>query len=180
MDCREEEEYRVSHIPGALHLPFKVLSSSNPHPLANSLQASDTEVVEVLRREVGGAADTEVICYCSVGYRSSVLARYVSLHLPCYSPCSPLLPRRLAGLETDPPLALTPSNLEGSIFTWAAEGRQVASQYGRWKINISVLQLVGEGVHPFSRLWGTLALPRGLWRWPQAGGSEGGEGGEGG
>jgi len=94
VDCREEEEYGVSHIPGAVHLPFK---------------ASDSKVVEVLRREVGEAADTEVICYCSVGYRSSVLAR------------------RLDSLETEPPLAVRPSNLEGSIFTWAAEGRQVGS-----------------------------------------------------
>ena len=32
VDCREEEEYGVSHIPGAVHLPFKVLSPPKPHP----------------------------------------------------------------------------------------------------------------------------------------------------
>ncbi|NND70132.1 MAG: rhodanese-like domain-containing protein [Rhodothermales bacterium] len=63
-----------------------------------------------------------VIAYCSVGYRSSEIAARM----------------KDAGFEDV-------SNLEGSIFRWANEGRPVVTNSGP-----------ATGVHPFSRTWSRL------------------------
>ncbi|QDV36389.1 rhodanese-like domain-containing protein [Tautonia plasticadhaerens] len=81
LDVRAEDEYAVSHLPGAIHVP--------PDAGIEELLASVTE-------------DRPIVAYCSVGYRSSVMARRL----------------REAGFEEV-------ANLEGSIFQWANEGRPV-------------------------------------------------------
>ncbi len=81
IDRREREEYDVSHLPGAFPAKDK------------------EEALKIIERE---GKDRPVVVYCSVGYRSSVLARqlgnegYTNVY-----------------------------NLEGSIFKWANEGRLV-------------------------------------------------------
>lgn len=99
LDVREVDEYSISHLPGAHHIPPK----TSMEELTKRFQAHQTIVV-----------------YCSVGYRSSILARRM----------------KEAGFQQV-------SNLEGSIFQWANEGRP----------------LEGKGqallkVHPFDQLWG--------------------------
>jgi rhodanese-related sulfurtransferase len=79
VDAREKEEFQVSHIPGARHIPY------DENPL-NSL-------MDINR-------DSLIVVYCSVGYRSSILAR------------------KLQGLGFTEVY-----NLEGSIFKWANEER---------------------------------------------------------
>lgn len=78
IDARAPEEFAVSHLPGALH-------------------AQNREQVEAL---TAGEKNRDLVLYCSVGYRSSILAE------------------RLAesGFQNV-------RNLEGSIFRWANEGR---------------------------------------------------------
>jgi rhodanese-related sulfurtransferase len=79
VDAREKEEFQVSHIPGARHIPY------NENPL-NSLMNLNQ--------------DSLIVVYCSVGYRSSILAK------------------KLQGLGFT-----RVYNLEGSIFKWANEER---------------------------------------------------------
>ena len=69
--------------------------------------------------------DRDVVVYCSVGYRSAALAKRL----------------RAAGFERV-------SNLEGSIFRWANEGRPLASASGSARL-----------VHPYSDTWGRLLDP---------------------
>ncbi|AFZ51500.1 rhodanese-like domain-containing protein [Dactylococcopsis salina] len=76
IDTRKVEEYAVSHLPNAEHIPD--LETAKKHLNPNQL----------------------IIAYCSVGYRSSRLAK------------------ELQQLGYDQVW-----NLEGSIFQWANEGR---------------------------------------------------------
>ncbi len=78
LDVREREEYEVSHLDGAIQI------------------APDTEADAVLRQLPAGR---KVLLYCSVGYRSSDLAR------------------RLLTAGRDDVV-----NLEGSLFEWANRG----------------------------------------------------------
>ena len=81
LDARSVEEYEVSHLPGAV----RVDPDAEPPTLPDGL-----------------AKDVPIVAYCSVGYRSSVLAN--RLMEAGYSEVW---------------------NLEGSIFEWANEGRPV-------------------------------------------------------
>jgi len=83
IDARRRKEFSVSHISGAKHIPH---NSKNP---LNHL----TDI----------KPDSPIVIYCSVGYRSSILA----------------------GKLQD--MGFTKVyNLEGSIFKWANEGRSLA------------------------------------------------------
>ncbi len=87
IDARESEEYAVSHLRNA------------------KLASSEKEAIEILR---GVEKDHPVVVYCSVGYRSSMMAQklqtrgFVSVY-----------------------------NLEGSIFQWANENRPVYAAESR-------------------------------------------------
>ena len=119
IDSRTEEEYNVSFIPTAKLLPYK---------------SSQTEVEDFLRENEVERRDS-VVCYCSLGYRSSVLAGRIR--------------------EYQPDLQVKVYNLEGSIFKWVNS-------------NLSVVNPSGDTVqcaHPFSYMWGLLALKYSKWRW---------------
>ena len=119
IDSRTEEEYNVSFIPTAKLLPYK---------------SSQTEVEDFLRENEVERRDS-VVCYCSLGYRSSVLAGRIR--------------------EYQPDLQVEVYNLEGSIFKWVNS-------------NLSVVNPSGDTVqcaHPFSYMWGLLALKYSKWRW---------------
>ncbi len=79
IDARGMEEFRVSHITGAMNIPH------DKDPLKHFTCIKP---------------DSPIVVYCSVGYRSSILARKLQ------------------------DMGLTEVyNLEGSIFKWASEGR---------------------------------------------------------
>ncbi len=84
VDARSEKEFAVSRLPGALR--------------AESVAAV---------RSLGVAPETPVVVYCSVGYRSALLARAL----------------REAGFPDV-------RNLDGSIFAWANEGRPLVDAAG--------------------------------------------------
>ena len=101
LDARSPEEYAVSHLPGARRVD----------PSADTYPALDTL-----------AAETPIVVYCSVGYRSAGVVQ--ALQRQGFSRVS---------------------NLEGSIFRWANEGRPVVRD--------------GEqvyAVHPYDATWGRL------------------------
>jgi len=80
VDVRDEQEFAVSHILGAIN-------SRDPAAVASAFRSSGKEAL---------------VLYCSVGYRSSRMAR------------------RVQSLVSGPVY-----NLEGSIFEWANSGRPV-------------------------------------------------------
>jgi len=104
IDCRAPEEFRISHIPGALNL---------------------TSVEDI--RGATTKPDQEIIVYCSVGVRSSGLAEALNQ----------------AGFAKA-------SNLKGSIFQWANEGRELHTRAG----------VKTTDVHPFNSRWGMLLKGR--------------------
>ena len=71
-----------------------------------------------------------VVCYCSVGYRSSDMASKLYQQA------------KATGQASD----LKLYNLEGGIFQWASEGREMVDQTGQ-KTAL---------VHPYSSVWGYL------------------------
>jgi rhodanese-related sulfurtransferase len=80
IDARAKEEFQISHISGAKNIPY------NAKELLNYL--------------INIKPDNPIVVYCSVGYRSSILARKL----------------QTLGFKDV-------HNLEGSIFKWANEGR---------------------------------------------------------
>ncbi|TAK33316.1 MAG: rhodanese-like domain-containing protein [Myxococcaceae bacterium] len=80
LDTRTEAEFAVSHLRGALRL-----DPSRP-----------------LRAQVGDRRERPIVVYCSVGYRSAIVARSLAQ----------------VGVRDV-------QNLDGGIFAWANEGRAV-------------------------------------------------------
>jgi len=126
IDSRKREEFDVSHLQYAKFLDFKSDGSVIEDFLEPYLKGTDNEKVEI-------------VCYCSLGYRSSVLAEKISDILTKES-------------KTD---RIKVFNLEGSIFKWANENRSLIQEN-----EDSV-----EYVHPFSLLWGILGLNLSKWKW---------------
>ena len=122
IDTRKREEYDVSFISGAKHLAFPV-SESDVQKFAEENITDHTEII---------------VCYCSLGYRSSKVAQTLS-HV----------------LRQDQIEKISVHNLEGSIFQWVNEGRSLSSVRGE----------VTQSCHPFSTMWGLLCLNRDKWRW---------------
>jgi len=86
LDIRTRAEYDVSHLPGAI----QVDPDTKPEVVL--------ENIPVNRR---------ILVYCSVGYRSSAMARRIMMR---------------GRVEV--------ANIEGSIFAWANEGRPLKSTNG--------------------------------------------------
>ncbi|CAH3111243.1 unnamed protein product [Porites lobata] len=120
LDVREEKEFQVSHLCKAHHI--------NP-------SQKDLEKVVKLIDESGasiGEAVT-VVCYCSLGYRSSALAQQLAYELD--KPVHQELKSKTVIY-----------NLEGSIFKWANEGKDLEDNKGRKTVY----------VHPYNIVWGKL------------------------
>ena len=100
----------MSHIQGARHLDF----NANEEAINEFLVENRVE------------SDTNVVCYCSVGYRSSILADKIN--------------------ATGAGNAL---NLEGSMFKWTNEGREIVDSDGN----------TTHFVHPYNWLFGLATSP---------------------
>ena len=155
VDCREAEEFKVSRLPGAFNVPFSQFKmdlaseaqdgdAKSASLLVNTLE---TEMKRHLGRNPSDEDELDVVCYCSVGYRSSVVAERI-------------LQLREDGLV---PPGIQPYNLRGSIFQWGSEGRELIRSEPSNGGSSSETKVTT--VHPFSRLWGSLALPFSLWQW---------------
>ena len=140
----------IIYIPGAFNLPFSQFNTDKATRqgangakslLVNTLES---EVRESLGKGLQQSDEkVDLVCYCSVGYRSSILAEHI------------------LKLKKDGqlPYGLRPVNLEGSIFQWASEGRSLTRK-GQTGVSVEVTT-----VHPFSTVWGALTLPFHLWQW---------------
>ena len=130
IDCRRQDEYEVSHIPGAKHVHFQI---------------KDEELKKVLLEETENISNTDhdelnIVCYCSLGYRSSILARRIQ-----------------SFAKDDPDLSdrnIKAWNLEGSIFKWANESRRM----------IDLNEKSTKFAHPFSYTF-CMFLQKQYWKW---------------
>ena len=103
-DVRETAEYEISHLPNAIQV---------------SPDISRDDFLKLFGDMIG---QKTVVFYCSVGYRSSVLAEDTQngIRTPVY-------------------------NLEGGVFNWHNQRRQLVNQSGPT-----------DYVHPFDQHWGRL------------------------
>lgn len=105
LDVREEDEYKVSHLEKARRI-------------RDDLSAEEVEELlkEILKpfNEKEPEEELKIVCYCSLGYRSSDLARKLKTQVNNVKPTTPV----------------QVFNLEGSIFKWANEGRKLVDNYG--------------------------------------------------
>lgn len=122
LDTRRKDEYDVSHLPNAQRLHFRSPDSEIGHFLDNLTQEQQSG---------------QVVCYCSVGWRSSHLARRLQAEIKARG------------------LSLRVHNLEGSIFKWANEGRPLVDGEGHQT----------QSAHPFNTVFGWL-LDRDKRHWP--------------
>jgi rhodanese-related sulfurtransferase len=111
VDVRPAREFAVSRLPGALSLP-------DP--------SSGTTLTPDLARQIAGK---RVVLYCSVGYRSSVVAQALEAKL------------KAAG-------ATSVANLRGGAFAWINSGRPLSDDRGET-----------SRVHGFDRTWSRLVDP---------------------
>lgn len=101
LDARNQAEYAVSHLNNAIQI--------DPH-------YPNLEAIAPV------AADTPIVVYCSIGYRSAAVAQKLEQ----------------AGFSQV-------YNLEGSIFQWANEERQLYQNHRPTSL-----------VHPYNARWGRL------------------------
>jgi rhodanese-related sulfurtransferase len=111
IDVREGDEFRVSHLRNALNL-------------------ESPEAIEALLDERGLGKDTEIIVYCSVGYRSA-------------STAAVLQERGFTRVR----------NLQHSLFEWANKGYPMTNASGRTDkvhpFNRAWSVLVDESLHAY-------------------------------
>lgn len=114
IDTRAPVEFQVSHIAGAINLDFQADDDAIRGEVAPRLEGWSLSFVKrsaSLRTRtlhvLGGVR--EVVCYCSVGYRSSLLAYRIN---------------RLLGDR------VKAYNLVGSVFLWAEEGKPLVDGRG--------------------------------------------------
>jgi rhodanese-related sulfurtransferase len=117
LDTREAAEFAVSHILGAV----RVDPDAHTSP----------EAVRALLPDLGGGdSATFVVCYCSIGFRSSQLASALATHWP-----------EGAGGGVH--------NLDGSIFQWVTDGYELVDLQGH----------ATARVHTYSGLFGKMLAP---------------------
>lgn len=123
LDCRPEEEYTISHLQPSVRVDFNKDVQEIIKQLPANLQS------------VGDLVNTDVVCYCSVGYRSSVVTDKLRMY---FQSNADLLPTGEAF-----PAAY---NLEGSLFKWANEHRHMVDHDGRET----------TFAHPYNTIFGKL------------------------
>ena len=132
VDCRRKDEFEVSHIPNSKHLHFQTNAESL---LAFLAEESDKHVnIDSVKEELN------VVCYCSLGYRSSMLVERIDK----LTKTNPLLSSKNIKVW----------NLEGSIFKWANENKQMKD------LNDKPTKFA----HPFSYTF-CMFLQRDYWKW---------------
>ncbi|XP_072909183.1 sulfurtransferase Alvin_2599-like [Hemitrygon akajei] len=122
LDVRSPAEYEVSHLEGAIRID------------------PETTDMEKVVKELGLAdsqAERDVVCYCTVGYRSSKLVQGLGKFL---------------ARETGEGLGNSQRiyNLEGGLVKWANEGKPI----------VDSKEQPTQLVHPYSSVWAYLLEPQ--------------------
>ena len=134
IDCRSSGEHQVSKIRGAQHPNFNAEEDIiNEFLVENGVESGRIITIGHEWHEwmqclilTTPTSDKNVVCYCSIGYRSSILAN------------------RINAIG-----AGNASNLEGSMFKWANEGREIVDFGGN----------TTHFVHPYNWFFGLTISP---------------------
>ncbi|XP_078404429.1 uncharacterized protein LOC144684481 [Cetorhinus maximus] len=121
LDVRSPPEYEISHLQGAVCIDPE---TANMDHLVKDLGLADSTEI------------TEVVCYCTVGYRSSRVAQKLLEFLA--SDAGQHLRRRLKVY-----------NLEGGLVKWANERKAIVDSENQ----------PTSLVHPYNMMWGQLLEP---------------------
>ena len=102
-DARAQEEYDISHIPDSIRVDYNKEEPWNGIDFTNTKKG-----ISILSPNTFTVHLFQVVCYCSVGYRSSVVADKLSRHLKEQN--------------------IDVYNLEGGVFQWAIENNELNGQ----------------------------------------------------
>ncbi|XP_052802026.1 uncharacterized protein LOC128232494 [Mya arenaria] len=116
LDTRPEEEYSISRIPGATRVDYT---------------DEVNNILEAVPQLASIDSETKVVCYCSVGYRSSLVADKLNKFF-----------ENSGAAPTQPKV----TNLEGSLFKWANENRPLVDEKGERTVY----------AHPYNAVYGKL------------------------
>ncbi|XP_077168151.1 uncharacterized protein LOC143824607 [Paroedura picta] len=122
LDTRTAAEFEISHMPGA------VLAAAEGPALQELLKAQLMQDHNRGRRRI--------VCYCTVGYRSSIAAQLAKEVLPQES-------------TEKPATSLDVYNVQGGLVKWATERRQMVDHQ----------EAPTQVVHPYSPIWSKLLDP---------------------
>nr|XP_054748800.1 uncharacterized protein LOC129254365 isoform X1 [Lytechinus pictus] len=151
VDARPEAEYNVSHIPSAVRID----------PGNQNMDDVKKIIQDQLVKDDSASLDNkpiQVVMYCSVGYRSSALANRLRQALKAEKDKTDTATNHSISQPTEPSKEKCPRirvfNMEGCLFKWANEGRQMVDGRGN----------ITEFVHPYSIMWGQL-ISKDIRRW---------------
>ncbi|XP_071525880.1 uncharacterized protein [Panulirus ornatus] len=116
-DVRSECEYEVSHLQGARRVDDTIDNEELTELLKECMGIQSTAEGSTLGSSLPNEATEDpfkIVCYCSLGYRSSDLARKII--------------KQLKNMHLSNPVEVY--NLEGSIFKWANENRELIKSNG--------------------------------------------------
>lgn len=142
IDARSAAEYSVSHLPGA-HQAKTLAEAEAVIKEAGICKQTAKQTAEQMAKQTAGqmAEQAPIVLYCSIGYRSGRLGKAL----------------QAAGYRV--------TNLEGSIFQWANEGRSLVTDPPATDppatdpSERSSAHHSTPRVHPYSWLWGLLLDP---------------------
>eukprot|EP01083_Nonionella_stella_P090336 252386_1 len=102
LDIREEYEYNISNIQNAVRVPPK----ATPEDIINIVQNEQNVCIHT-NEDTNQLQTVDIYCYCSVGYRSSIVAQKLQKY----------------GVRNV-------HNVSGSIFKWVNEERPIVDNAG--------------------------------------------------
>ncbi|KAL4223626.1 hypothetical protein ACF0H5_017095 [Mactra antiquata] len=117
VDARPDEEYKVGHIENAKRVNF---------------DADGGEIMNDIQDSLNFDMKTTVVCYCSVGYRSSMVVEKIVKQL------------KDKGQYDEEKINVY--NLEGSIFKWANESRPM----------VDINNKETKCTHPYNAVFGKM------------------------
>ena len=157
LDTRTKKEYEVSHIPNAIHVDFDsamkskdlistIQNSANQQQRkANINENKDAEDEKVEKNKID-FLNTNIYCYCSVGWRSSIMVEKLNDAIiernktdddnKDENNSDKITKEKLSNVK----------NVQGSIFEWVNQGNPVVNNANQ---NV-------EKVHTYNRVWGLL------------------------
>ncbi|XP_013419251.1 uncharacterized protein LOC106179969 [Lingula anatina] len=119
LDARDKVEYDVSHLPGAI--------------LTEPGKSNITELVQFINEQCNKKPCKAIVCYCSLGYRSSSLAEKLKTAMDSEAKGT---------VFSELPIY----NLEGSIFKWANERKPMINSHNKPTVY----------AHPYNSVFGKL------------------------
>ncbi|XP_055998075.1 uncharacterized protein LOC125683320 isoform X2 [Ostrea edulis] len=115
LDCRSEEEFNISHIEDAVNINY---------------ESPAEEILTVWKIDQSTHDAVDVVCYCSVGYRSALVAQKLQDHVR----------------KSTEDKNLSFYNLKGGLFKWANENRRMVDLQGE----------ITKFAHPYNAVFGKL------------------------